>query len=142
VLLLTKLNTGSTFGKANPVPVFETAYPQPTSFSGNSPTSSFGTSFGVPPSGFPSANNHQSDSYGSPIGPVLGQSQFSSTSGFSSGSHSSTPILNGQGSILQNSISAENFSDKFSSSNFGQIFIRKQPTCMDIMDINLECLVF
>jgi hypothetical protein len=30
-----------------------------------------------------------------------------------------------QGSNLQNSISAENFSDKFSSSNFGQISTQK-----------------
>jgi hypothetical protein len=125
VSLLTKINTGNTFGSVNPLPVFETAYPQsqtfnPQSFASSSPSSTFsnvgqsqsgGTTFqgnfqtpnsnlGIPPSGFPSSNNQQSDSYGSPTGPIIGNqnSQFSSNSGFSSFNNQplSTPVLNGQ----------------------------------------------
>jgi DNA mismatch repair protein MSH3 len=48
-----------------------------------------------------------------------------------------------QGSILQNSIPAEKFSDRFSSSNFGLIFIKKTTYIhkfvrVHIMDNNLE----
>jgi hypothetical protein len=36
------------------------------------------------------------------------------------------PAVCAQGSILHNSVSAENFTDKWSSSNFGHFFTRKQ----------------
>jgi uncharacterized membrane protein len=45
-----------------------------------------------------------------------------------------------QGSILQNSISAENFSNTFSSSNFGQLFTQKQHMVINLCVVvnNLE----
>jgi hypothetical protein len=39
------------------------------------------------------------------------------------------------GSILQSSISAENFSDKFSPSNFGRIGTRKTTNCLTYLRI-------
>ena len=70
-----------------------------TTFIGNF-QSSQNSNLGSPPSGFPSSNNQQSDSYGSPTGPIISNqnSQFSTNSGFSSFSNQpvSTPVLNGQ----------------------------------------------
>ena len=99
---LTTINTGNSFGKANPVPVFDTAYPQTQNFGSPSSSSTIsgssgsfvtsGTSLGFPPAGFPSTNNHQSDSYGSPTGPIIGgQPSFSTFNG-----QSTTSVLNGQ----------------------------------------------
>jgi hypothetical protein len=44
----------------------------------------------------------------------------------------------GQGSILQNSVSANNFSDKFSSSDFGQSFSPKQEPILRLLNLQLE----
>jgi hypothetical protein len=44
VNLLSAINTGSTFGKANPLPVFETAYPPTQNFGQASSSQSLSTS--------------------------------------------------------------------------------------------------
>jgi len=140
VSLLTKINSGSSFGSVNPAPVFETAYPQtqnfnsqtnPVSSSSSFPTSGSNTflgnfqtpnsNLGIPPSGFPSANNNQADSYGTPLGPVVSSSNtITPNSGFSSLSNtnqqvqsSGVPVLNGQivGTGFQSS-------DSYGSPNF------------------------
>ena len=62
------------------------------------------SNLGIPPSGFPSANNNQADSYGTPLGPVVSSANtISPNSGFSSFSNtnqqvqsSGVPVLNGQ----------------------------------------------
>jgi hypothetical protein len=44
-------------------------------------------------------------------------------------------IIYEQGPILQNFASAGNFPDKFSSSNFGQIFTLKRQTCIYVINL-------
>ena len=134
VPLLTKLNTGSTFGSVNPIPVFETAYPQVNSQAQQSfsSVSNSGSAFqgtfqnpssnlGIPPNGFPSSNNIQADSYGSPAGPILGGQnnqfgQITPSSGFSqiqANSNFGSSVLNGQ--IVGNGNSAFQSVDSYGS---------------------------